>query len=209
MRREGRGSNVPTVYFITTNKGKEAEFRKLGETYGISVDFIREEKMEIQSTSLEAIATSALASAVHRHPRKLLAVEDAGLYIEALNGFPGPFSSYVFKTIGVGGLIKLMEGVKNRNAFFKSVIALWVPSQGIKLFTGVVEGKISDLPRGEGGFGFDPIFVPLGSELTFAEMSLEEKNRFSHRGLAFRRLAEWLRERFKFPQSLPLRGEEE
>ena len=120
-------------------------------------------------------------------------VEDAGLFIEALKGFPGPYSSYVYKTLGVQGILKLMEGVKRREAYFLSAIAYAEPGLEPKVFLGKVEGFIVPEARGSKGFGFDPIFQPKGSEKTFAEMGVEEKNRFSHRAKALSALAEWLK----------------
>ncbi|MEM1822504.1 MAG: non-canonical purine NTP pyrophosphatase, partial [Zestosphaera sp.] len=101
------------------------------------------------------------------------------------------------KTIGVEGVLKLMSSVSDRTAFFKSVIVLYYPQQGFKVFEGVVYGSISLEARGSGGFGFDPIFVPEGHHKTFAELDLETKNSLSHRGRAFRAMVSWLRTAYK------------
>jgi len=119
-------------------------------------------------------------------------VEDAGLFIDALNGFPGPYSSYVYRTIGVEGVLKLVEG-KSRGAAFVSVIALYHPGKGVRVFKGMCRGVIAQHPRGFSGFGFDPIFIPEGVGKTFAEMREDEKNKLSHRGEAARKLIEWLK----------------
>ncbi|MEM0085777.1 MAG: RdgB/HAM1 family non-canonical purine NTP pyrophosphatase, partial [Zestosphaera sp.] len=154
------------------------------------------DKVEIQSDDLTSIAlySAVQASLYLREP---FFVEDAGLYIKSLKGFPGPFSSYVYKTIGVEGVLKLMSSVSDRTAFFKSVIVLYYPQQGFKVFEGVVYGSISLEARGSGGFGFDPIFVPEGHHKTFAELDLETKNSLSHRGRAFRAMVSWLRTAYK------------
>ncbi|NOZ89276.1 MAG: RdgB/HAM1 family non-canonical purine NTP pyrophosphatase, partial [Crenarchaeota archaeon] len=123
-----------------------------------------------------------------------VAVEDAGLFVDALSGFPGPYSSYVYKTIGVHGILRLLEGEENRAARFVSVIAYAGP-WGVQLFRGEVKGSIAAEPRGSGGFGFDPIFIPEGADKTFAEMNIEEKNMYSHRARAARKLCSWLEHR--------------
>jgi len=117
-------------------------------------------------------------------------VEDAGLFINTLNGFPGPYSSYVYRTLGIDGTIKLINDKDDKKAEFRSIVAFG-DSSIIKTFQGVVRGMISIQPRGRSGFGFDPIFVPKGSEKTFAEMSLEDKNRYSHRAIALKKFARW------------------
>jgi len=192
LRRGGRLE----VKVLTRNEEKLREFRELGSEYGIEVVEVGLPKKEIQAETLEEVA---LYSAANASPlvKGLFFAEDAGLFIDALKGFPGVYSAYVLKTIGVSGILKLMEGVQMRDAFFKSVIALRVPGEGIKIFRGEVKGGISFEARGSGGFGFDPIFVPEGEIRTFAEMSVREKNMFSHRAAAFRAMADWLRTTFK------------
>ena len=148
------------------------------------------EKEEIQSSRLEEIALHALRR-IDFHDAPFF-VEDAGLFVEALNGFPGPYSSYVYKTIGCEGILKLLEGLDNRKAYFLSVVALKAPGLGDVVFNGKVNGIIASEMRGEKGFGFDPIFIPDGCEKTFAEMSIEEKSRYSHRGKALRKMGEWI-----------------
>jgi len=184
------------INVITANEGKAREFIELGKVYGIEVNIVRIPKVEIQSENLEEIAMYSAINAVI-HVRDYVVVEDAGLFIEALNGFPGPYSSYVFKKLGVEGVLKLMDGVSDRRAYFKSIIAFASPTGLVKVFEGVVHGEIALSARGTGGFGFDPIFIPKGERRTFAEMSVSEKNKYSHRAKAFRELANWLRSAFK------------
>ncbi|MEM1622704.1 MAG: XTP/dITP diphosphatase [Sulfolobales archaeon] len=180
------------LYLVSRNQGKIKELSYLSREYGIELIPLDIPKVEVQSESLQEVALYS-ATVAYLTVRKPVIVEDSGLYIKQLKMFPGALSSYVYKTIGVRGVLKLMEGVKDRGAFFKSVIALAAPRvRGVKLFQGVVYGTISDEPRGTGGFGFDPIFIPSGYTKTFAEMSVEEKNKVSHRAKAFRGLAEWL-----------------
>ena len=126
-----------------------------------------------------------------KYRSEALLIEDAGLYVEALKGFPGAYSSYVFRTIGGNGLLRLLSGEKRREAEFRSAVAYGEADGSIWLFEGRVRGAIAGTPRGTGGFGFDPIFVPESSPKTFAEMPIEEKNRISHRALAMTAFAKW------------------
>jgi len=182
------------LYFVTGNKHKFEEVKALISKLEPSIQLkplsgVR--KLEIQASALEKIALFA-AEDLSRKIGVNFFIEDAGLFIDALRGFPGPYSHYVYKTIGCEGILKLMEGISNRNAEFRSVIAL---SFGgiIKIFRGVVRGTISTDMRGEYGFGFDPIFIPEGSDKTFAEMKTEEKNRVSHRARSVRSMIEFIR----------------
>jgi XTP/dITP diphosphohydrolase len=122
-------------------------------------------------------------------------VEDAGLFVDALNGFPGPYAAYVYKTIGNKGLLKLMQNVEKRRAQFWSAIAYCDSEAKAPLvFEGEAEGEITVNERvgnDKSGFGFDPIFQPDGSAKAFAEMTLKEKNGFSHRAKTVRKFAEW------------------
>jgi len=180
------------IFFATGNLHKFNEARKILAEYDISVAMLKIKTLEIQSDDIEEIAKASVLNAT-REVNLPTIVEDAGLFIEALNGFPGPYSSYTYRTIGVHGILKLLKGVENREAQFRSVVAFYDPSnESLKCFQGIVEGVIARKPKGCSGFGFDPIFEPkeyIGK--TFGEMSIEEKNRFSHRAKALRKFAEW------------------
>lgn len=182
------------VALVTSNEHKLRELSAVLEAYGVELYMLDMEKLEVQSRSLEVIALTAARHAYRRVKRPLI-VDDSGLFIEALNGFPGPYSSYAYKTIGIRGILKLLEGAGSRRACFKAAIAAVIPPYE-KVFTGTSCGTIAPEPRGSGGFGFDPIFQPDGGGgRTFAEMSLEEKNRLSHRARAARALGAWLERR--------------
>jgi len=172
---------------ITTNPGKAKEFEAIFSEYELNFRVEPLKTPELQSLDLEEIAVHS-AEYAYMVLREPILVEDAGLFIDALNGFPGPYSSYVYRTLGVEGVLKLMENVSTRGAKFRSVLVFYSPLTEFKIFSGEVEGFISERPRGSGGFGFDPIFIPReGDGRTFAEMSLEEKNRISHRARAARK----------------------
>ncbi|MEM0357143.1 MAG: XTP/dITP diphosphatase [Candidatus Bathyarchaeia archaeon] len=180
------------VFFATNNINKFNEARKVLGSYKIAVGMLRVKNLEIQSESLEEIAKTSVIHAFQQC-RLPVIVEDAGLFIEALNGFPGPYASYVYKTIGNEGLLKLMRGVTNRKACFQSVVAYFSEELDTPVcFDGEAFGEITeDVRKGCSGFGFDPVFKPYGSEKTFAEMSIDEKNKYSHRAKAFRKFAKW------------------
>ncbi len=186
-----QGSSRPqTIGVATGNKAKFREIQRLLSEYGLKAEIAGAAKEEIQHDDIRMIAERALKVALKDHLDPLL-VEDSGLFVESLKGFPGVYSSFVFRTIEVGGLLKLMSGVKKRKAVFRSVVAYGEKPRSIRLFDGLVEGCITEIPRGEGGFGFDPVFVPDGSSRTFAEMSPEEKNMVSHRATAVKKFADW------------------
>lgn len=177
---------------VTTNKEKAREFQEIFQPYNLKYRVEPLRTREIQSIDLKEVA---IESALYAYDilREPVMVEDAGLFINMLNGFPGPYSSYVYRTIGVKGVLKLLENFEDRRAKFISVIAFYSPFTNLKIFIGEVEGEIAYEVRGESGFGFDPIFIPLdGDGRTFAEMSIEEKNKISHRGRSARKFAEWI-----------------
>ena len=181
------------VFFATGNINKFNEARSILGKHDIAIGMLRVKALEIQSDSLGEIAKSSVLDAFERCHLPVI-VEDAGLFIEALKGFPGPYAAYVYKTISNPGLLKLMQGVKYRKARFQSAIAYYDGQSVPVCFEGEAAGRIASDERwgtGKSGFGFDPIFEPSGSKKTFAEMTIEEKNGFSHRANAIRKFAEW------------------
>ena len=180
------------VWFLTSNKGKFREAQAVATASGLQLQMLAAPKIEIQSDNLSEIASYGAQEAAKRLGIPVVA-EDAGLFIRSLNGFPGPYSSDVFKRLGNKGILKLMEGVSKRNAKFSSVAAFCAPSRKPRCFMGSVFGYIRLRPRGVGGFGFDPIFIPTkGDGRTFAQMTVREKNRLSHRAASFKKLSKWL-----------------
>jgi len=142
---------------------------------------------EIRSDDVSAIAREK-ARYAYAHLATPLIVDDTSFVIDALNGFPGPYAAYVLKAIGNTGILKLMEGVPDRNAHFTTAIA-YADEYGIRVFPGTIHGQIIPVPRGTGGFGYDPIFEVGGR--TLAELPLEEKSRMSHRALALAAFRDW------------------
>ncbi|MEF8851297.1 MAG: non-canonical purine NTP pyrophosphatase [Haloarculaceae archaeon] len=238
-----------SLRFVTTNPGKVREAREYLDTPVTQLAF---DTPEIQSDDLGAVAAHKAREA-YRHAGEPVIVDDSGLFVDALDGFPGPYSSYVYETLGVERVWRLVRAEDDRGAAFRAVVAYCdggefaatpepVDREGdrdgterspntrtgstatrkrrgqdqaseeratattddqvredvteadatdalpVKLFEGVVPGAIV-APRGDGGFGYDPVFEY--DDRTFAEMGPEEKNAVSHRGRALAKFAEW------------------
>jgi XTP/dITP diphosphohydrolase len=177
------------INFVTSNEGKVREAREyLGDVEQVDFDYT-----EVQSDSLAAIAAHGAREA-HREVGEPVLVDDAGLFVDALAGFPGPYSSYVEDTVGVDRVWRLAEPEDDHRASFRLVLAycdaetLSNRPEGVETFEGRVSGTLVP-PRGDGGFGYDPIFEYNGQ--TLAEMGAAEKNAISHRGRALERFADW------------------
>jgi len=185
------------VNFATSNRNKFLEAQSVMEEYRVRLVFLGHRTPEIQSDSIEEIARHSAKSS-SSHANVAMVVEDAGLFIDALKGFPGPYSSFVFRKLGCNGILKLLSGSPDRKAKFVSVVAFCKPSGEPVCFTGTVKGVVATEARGTSGFGFDPIFVADGTgRKTFGEMSIAEKSRYSHRAKAFREFARWFVEPVK------------
>ncbi|MEM4703728.1 MAG: XTP/dITP diphosphatase [Candidatus Bathyarchaeia archaeon] len=181
------------IFFATNNINKFNEARIVLSEYGLAVGMVKVKTLEIQAESLEEIANTSVMEAF-RKCRLPVIVEDAGLFVEALNGFPGPYAAYVYKTIGNMGLLQLLDKAENRRAVFQSAISYYSAELDSPIcFKGESVGEITRNERVKNnfGFGFDPVFQPSGASKTFAEMTLKEKNGYSHRAKALRKFAEW------------------
>lgn len=197
------------LWFMTGNAGKVAEAKEHFSHHGIEVKQLEFDAIEPQADDLEEVALSKIEQALEHlpSPDDMVLVEDAGLFIEALNGFPGVYSSYVLNTIGNEGVLKLLTHLESddpiqdgklRNAEFKAISVLYHRGQTI-VAEGICPGRIAHSQDGEDGFGFDPIFIPAdldgdGNALpigeigevsthgrTFSAIGLEEKQLYSHR----------------------------
>jgi len=175
------------LYFITGNKGKVREAKEKLRPLGFSVVQKNLGYPELQADSLEEVAQQGVEH-VQANFHQSFMLEDAGLFINVLQGFPGVYSKYVFFTIGLPGVLRLLQGVENRKAVFRSVYAYSEPGKKPLIVIGECKGMISNKQRGKHGFGYDPIFIPNGEEKTFGEMTIDEKNQFSHRSKALEKL---------------------
>jgi len=184
---EDSGVKQLEVIFATSNKHKVKEAKKVLRSYGLEVVPRPIKGIELQDEDVGVVAKFAARNI--KESSKPFFVEDTGLYVESLKGFPGAFSAYVFRTIGNEGLLRLIG--KDRSAYFESAVAIRLCNY-IKVFKGKLYGTISYTVRGNNGFGFDPVFIPDGERKTLGEMTLEEKCKISHRAKAMRAMAEWL-----------------
>ncbi|MHB1441031.1 MAG: XTP/dITP diphosphatase [Cuniculiplasma sp.] len=175
--------------FITSNEHKFREISRYLEKTGIECKWIRTSYEEIQADTTEEISRDSAEKISGKRSGKFF-LEDTGLYIESLRGFPGPYSSYVLRTISNRGILNLLNGM-DRSAHFLTVISYFDGSQ-VRTFTGKLEGHISMESRGSTGFGYDPIFIPEGNDRTLGEMDVEEKNRNSHRINALKKFIDFL-----------------
>jgi len=190
------------IIIATQNDSKIAEIKQIldlnfeFETYNDFSDW--PDVAETGSTFRENAIIKAKALA---EKYKMPAVaDDSGLVVEALGGAPGVLSSRYSgeeanDAQNLAKLLSKMAGINNREAAFQTVVAYCTPEGEAIYAEGKVGGQIIGQPRGTGGFGYDPVFVPDGYSETFAEMSAEEKNKLSHRGQAFRKLKEILVEK--------------
>jgi XTP/dITP diphosphohydrolase len=186
------------IVFATNNENKTREIRHiLGNSFtllSLSDLNINEDIPENEPT-LEGNAMHK-ARYVNKIVNMNVFADDTGLEIDALNGLPGVYSARFAgenkdSDANIDKALALMDSTKNRKARFRTVIALIMNGKEY-FFEGIVNGQILEEKRGTGGFGYDPVFVPEGRNLTFAEMSLDEKNKISHRALAFEKLREFL-----------------
>jgi XTP/dITP diphosphohydrolase len=168
------------VYFATGNKNKFQEAAELFEVHAPDIKLLHFEfdHREIRSDDVKEVAEEATQAAYAKLGKPVF-TEDTGLFVDALNGFPGSYSKWVLKKLGTSGLLKLLKGAEDRAARFEAAVSFTDGSSQMS-FKGVCEGKIADSERGKNGFGYDPIFVPDGYYDTFAE-NIELKSKLSHR----------------------------
>ena len=183
---------IRKIVFVTSNAGKFAEIKEILNSVGIEAIQNKGDYPEIQADDLEPIAAASAKAAADDLSIPVL-VDDSGIFIQALNGFPGPYSRFVEDHLGNPRILKLMENETNRDAFFKTTIAFCEPGKEPMTFSGIVKGKIAFEERGEDGFGFDPIFDYNGK--TFGELGIEFKNTISHRRRALDKFLEWVKTR--------------
>ena len=174
---------------ITSNPGKVKEYQRSFEDMGVEMEHLHLPYDEIQTSELEEVVKKGMDEIRSKGVKDFI-IDDSGMFVDALKGFPGVYSAYGQKTIGNKGILKLMEGVEDRSAVFKCCIGCDIDGETI-IVTGKCQGYILDSERGTEGFGYDPIFSPDG-ERSFAEIGIEEKNRISHRGNAVMLLRERL-----------------
>lgn len=160
-------------------------------SHGYELDHLKTPYPEIQAESLEITIIPGLQWLISKFDRPVM-IDDSGLFVDALRGFPGVYSSYVFKTVGCKGILDLMRDVSDRTARFECCIGYMEPGGEPLITKGVATGSISEKMVGTGGFGYDPIFIHEGNTRTYAEIDIAEKNTISHRGRAMAKFIEEL-----------------
>ena len=171
------------ITFVTGNPGKVHEAERI---LGFSLKPTALDLEEIQEISVEPVVRKKALQA-HATLHEPVLVEDTGFYIQAWNGLPGALIKWFLKALGTEGICRLMQRERDRKVSAVTVFGYYDGSE-YHSFAGEVKGVIPQIPRGTGGFGWDPIFQPLGREKTFAEMMPEEKDRISMRRQALEKL---------------------
>jgi XTP/dITP diphosphohydrolase len=184
----------------TKNRGKVREIKKISKDYisilspldiGLNIDILEDGKTLRENSLKKALE-------YFRKANICTIGEDTGLFVETLGGKPGVYSA----RYGEGGdennrkkLLSELKGKKNRKAYFQTVITLVINENWYEFFEGKIRGKITEKELGDGGFGYDSIFLPEGSNKTFAQMSEKAKNNISHRKIALKKVLDFIEEK--------------
>ncbi|MDR6225629.1 non-canonical purine NTP pyrophosphatase [Desmospora profundinema] len=182
--------------FATLNEGKLREARHVLSPMGIDVIRLPLELIEPDAGTIEEVTREKLRQVKEMGIDRVM-VDDAGIFFAAYDHFPGILTKRIFERIGYKGIFKLLEG-ETRQAWFEGAIALLWDGE-TQIFSARTHGRLLDtLPpdvKPEAGFPFNPIFVPAGDHRTLAEMSPDERERYSYRGKVLKEAARWLNER--------------
>lgn len=177
------------VKFATSNPHKVREANLVGKKFEIEFVQLREDYPEIRDEDVRMVARAG-AGHVFNKIKEPVIVEDTGLFIDGLKGFPGAYSAFVFERIGNEGILRLLGDSQDRKAEFVSAIG-YCDADGVKVFDGTVRGNIGTQITGTAGFGYDSIFIPDGEEHTFGE-DPKLKAEVSHRKKAFESFCEFI-----------------
>jgi XTP/dITP diphosphohydrolase len=213
---------IKRLGFVTSNIGKLQELKSKLTPIGFEVVQLEIAYPEIQADTIDEVSRFGLKwvltnlmnpeypdfDFIFKLDIDIIFLEDSGLFVNGLNGFPGVYSKFVFKTIGYSGILRLLSDNHDRSAHFESCFGLVIMADKtgadrgnidyesimseIKLFKGKCKGNIVQEPRGNNGFGYDPIFQAKGTKKTFAEMDTDDKNKRSHRGVAMNKFIDFL-----------------
>lgn len=175
------------LIIATGNKGKVGEIEDILK---IPLEILELKLDEVQSMDLEYVARKKVEEA-YKQVKNPVITDDVAVYIEAWNNFPGPFVKYVYSVIGIPKLLEILKNEKNRNVIVKCAVS-YHDGEKVQVFIGEVKGKISNKQLGSNGWGFDPVIIPNGYSKTFAQMTSSQKNKISHRGMAFASLKKFL-----------------
>ena len=190
-----------TVIAATQNKHKLTELRSIMEKFGMEVISQAEAGLGdidvVEDGDTFEANSFKKANEIMKLSGKIAVADDSGLAVDYLNGAPGVYSAtyageHKSDLDNNNKLLEELSGVENRRASFVSVVTMVYPDGKVLAARGECPGKIIHAPRGDGGFGYDPLFMPDGFEKTFAEITAEEKNTVSHRAKALEKLEEML-----------------
>ena len=165
------------ITYVTGNKAKIESARQILEPLGYTVNNIKMETPEIQADDVTEVAKYSAKWACEKLNKPVLK-NDSGLFVKSLKGFPGVYTHYVDDTIGEDGLLKLMNGIKDREAYFKEAIAYCEPGGNPIVFEGITRGKIDTKKSGTYGWSWDFIFIPEGEEKTLGCFPDNERWKF-------------------------------
>jgi len=170
------------ILFLTSNRHKFAEAQTILKPYNLKLIQKPAKGIEIQTDSIEEVARVCAENAYSRF-HVPLCVEDSGLFVQSLRGFPGVYSSAIYTQVGCEGILRLLAQERQRSAKFVCALA-YADSSGVRLFRGVVHGTIAHRISRGAGFGYDPIFIPRGYSKSFSALP-KTKAKLSHRASAF------------------------
>ena len=162
------------ITLVTGNKAKIINTTNKLKPYGIEVDSIKMETIEIQADTAEEVAAYSAKYAANILNKTVLKI-DSGLYVEELKGFPGPYTHYCEDTIGNKGLLKMLKGLKNRKAEFREALAYCKPGEEPVVFSSITKGKIALRESGKYGWSWDFLFIPEGKDVTLGHFEDEER----------------------------------
>ncbi len=174
-------NDLPPFVLVTGNAGKIAEAQRI---VGRELDNEPLDLPEIQSLDLVEVLEGKAREAFRRLARPVV-VEETGLFLDAMNGFPGPLVKWMLEAMGPLGIASACHGLGDMGAQARCALAFF-DGKELVIAQGESRGKLVLKPAGSQGFGWDPVFVPEESDLTYAQLSPEEKDQFGHRGRAWR-----------------------
>ena len=178
------------ITYVTGNWAKIESAKQILEPLGYVIDNVKIETPEIQADDVTEVAKFSSIWAAKKLNKPVLK-NDSGLFVKSLKGFPGVYTHYADDTIGEDGLFKLMEGIDDREAYFKEAIAYCEPGKEPVVFEGITKGKIDTKKSGTYGWSWDFIFIPDGEEKTLGCFNDEERWKFWSLD-AYKKLVEYL-----------------
>jgi non-canonical purine NTP pyrophosphatase (RdgB/HAM1 family) len=173
--------------FVTKSHDKVREAERI---LGFEVEHQDIDLPEIQAIEVEEVVIYKAVQAYEMVKRPVI-IEDTGLYIDIWNGLPGALIKWFLNTVGNAGICQMLNSYPSRGARARTTVATYDGYGSPRIFTGEIRGRVADTPSGDQGFGWDEIFIPIGLEQTYAELSSPEKDRFSMRRMAFEKMRDF------------------